>query len=116
VISRTISSSNLNIRIEKRLFLFVIALILWFSGKAEEDQKQEIIVKYPEPIVLSLRPLPHYKGYGLPPKVEVKDLGDGMKSVFGTIMGGSTPEYNLLEPSHKLESYKGCYYRPGQFP
>ena len=93
--------------------LLTIATVLWFSGK-KEDRKQEIIVKYPEPIVLSLRPLPHYKGYGLPPKVEVKDLGDGMKSASATVMGGSTPEYNLLESSQKLESYKGPIDQPMQ--
>jgi hypothetical protein len=89
------------------------ATILYSSGKTEE-KRQELIIRYPEPIVLSLRPLPHYKGYPLPLKIEVKANPDGTKTATATNMGPSAPEYNLLESSQKLEVMKGPIDQPMQ--
>ena len=96
--------------------LFAFATVLWLTGKKEAEKKGpiEVIVKYPEPIVLSLRPLPHYKGYALPLKVEVKPNPDGTKTATATNMGPSMPEANLLEPSQKFEVMKGPIDQPMQ--
>jgi len=83
------------------------------SGETKEKPIQ-VEVKYPEPSpVLDLRPLPHYKGYGLPLKVEIlPDLPDGQHQATATNVGASTAEYNLLEISQKLEAWKGSINQP----
>lgn len=81
--------------------------------KKEETPPIQVEVKYLEvQPVLDLRPLPHYKGYSLPLKVEVKDLGGGTKTATATNVGASTAEYNLLEISQKLEIMKGPIDEP----
>lgn len=98
----------------------IVGVLLWgfrdrieraLKGKAE-PQKVEVINLPQSPPVLDLRPLPHYKGYQLPLKVEVKDLGNGKKTATATNVGASTPEYNLLEISQKLEVAKGPIDQP----
>jgi len=78
-----------------------------------EKKPIQVEVKYEPSPVLDLRPLPHYKGYGLPLKIEIlPDLPNGKHQARGTNVGASTAEYNLLEISQKLEVYKGLLDQP----
>ncbi len=98
----------------------IVGVLLWsfrdrieaaLKGKAE-PQKVEVINLLQSPAVLDFRPLPHYKGYQLPLKVEVKNLRNGKKTATATNVGASTAEYNLLEISQKLEVAKGPIDQP----
>jgi len=94
------------------LSLGVYVFLVHRKSKNEKEHPIQVEVKYPEPITLDLRPLPHYKGYSLPLKVEVQDLGDGRKQASATNVGASTPEYGLLEASQKLEVAQGPIDQP----
>jgi hypothetical protein len=100
-------------------FLSTIASVIGFLSyrfwpSSSKTEPIQIEVKYPVQPVLDLRPLPHYRGYELPLKIEIRDLGNGMKEAKGTNPGASTPEYNLLELSQKLEVWKGKLDEPMQ--
>lgn len=70
----------------------------------KDDPPIKLELKYPQVATLELRPLKHYKGYMLPPKVEMlPDTPDGKHSANITNVGDSTVEYSLLERSQKLE-------------
>ena len=90
--------------------IFSVAYIIWRQTRGGKTSEPPIKVEFklPDPSpVLDLRPLPHYKGYMLPLKVEVKDLGDGKKEATATNVGASAPEYGLIESSQILQVAKG---------
>ena len=67
----------------------------------------------PSKLRLEVRFLPHHRGYMLPLKVEVKDLGDGRKEASATnTSAASSLEYASVEPCQKIEGYWGSIDQP----
>jgi hypothetical protein len=92
--------------------ILVIAVILWFSEGKELEKPIQVEVKYPvqQKANLDVQALQHFKGYSLPPKVQIlPDLPDGQHQFSLTNVGASTPPevYGRLAISQKLEVHRG---------
>lgn len=112
-----LSLTEFFIAIAGALIVVAIAIAWWgfrekIEGK-EEPQKVEVI-NLPSVVapVLTLSPLPHYKGYMLPPKIEIKDIGNGLKQATGKAPEDSNQEARFLQTSQKLEVYSGKVDEP----
>ena len=99
----------------------IVAVLIWgfkdqieeiFKGKPE-PQKVEV-VNFPQIIapVLTLSPLPHYKGYMLPPEFETKDIGNGLHQSTMKPQLNTTLEARLMSISQHIQLFSGTPIGP----
>jgi len=92
-----------------------LALLVWgFKDQIEavlkgkpEPQKVEVVNLPRDMPVLTLTPLPHYRGYMLPPEYETKDIGNGVHRSTMKPQLNTTVEARLMSSSQHIQIFSG---------
>jgi hypothetical protein len=87
-----------------------------FRGKTKEEEVEKpmkIEVNYPQKPIVSLEPLPHFKGRLITSQPVTKELGGGLKqTTYTNDTKGSTDEFRFLQPSQQLHAFWGPVDQP----